>query len=103
MSKRFTRVIEDFECERCGTPVMGSGYTNHCPTCLWSKHVDVYPGDRAASCGGMMEPVAIEGASGDYQILHRCGVCGHEKRNGLSHYDSHERAIAIVEYNARNA
>lgn len=38
--KNFTRVIEDFICENCGTEVKGNGYTNHCPKCLWSKHVD---------------------------------------------------------------
>ena len=58
--KRFNRRIEDFTCEHCGTEVHGNGYTNHCPNCLWSKHVDINPGDRAADCGGLMEPIAVE-------------------------------------------
>ncbi|MFA6992594.1 MAG: RNHCP domain-containing protein, partial [Candidatus Gracilibacteria bacterium] len=41
MPKRFSRTIEDFVCEKCGAKVKGDGYTNHCPKCLWSKHVDI--------------------------------------------------------------
>ena len=29
---------EDFICENCGAFVVGTGYTSHCPQCLWSKH-----------------------------------------------------------------
>jgi hypothetical protein len=71
----FTRRIEDFECANCHALVQGDGYTNHCPRCLWSKHVDVDPGDRAESCGGMMRPVKIEGASPEYVIVHACESC----------------------------
>ncbi|WDF05905.1 RNHCP domain-containing protein [Shouchella hunanensis] len=31
-------------------------YRNHCPFCLYSKHQDIIPGDRASTCGGLMEP-----------------------------------------------
>lgn len=37
----------------------GSSHRNHCPNCLYSLHVDITPGDRAADCGGIMEPVAV--------------------------------------------
>jgi hypothetical protein len=59
MSTVFKKTKEDFVCEHCGKPVVGNGYTNHCPECLWSKHVDVNPGDRAATCLGLMEPVGV--------------------------------------------
>ena len=58
--KRFSRRTEDFTCEHCGTKVKGNGYTNHCPQCLYSKHVDINPGDRLSDCGGLMEPIDIE-------------------------------------------
>lgn len=74
----FTRRVEDFICEHCGAQVTGNGYTDHCPKCLWGKHVDVDPGDRAASCGGAMEPVAIEGTAGRFRIRYRCTACKHE-------------------------
>ena len=72
------------------------GYTNHCPKCLWSKHVDVNPGDRNAQCGGMMEPIAIEGASSEYAIVHRCVRCGMERKNKADTLDSIEAIIAIA-------
>jgi rubrerythrin len=96
MTKKFTRTIEDFVCEHCGEYVRGDGYTNHCPHCLWSKHVDINPGDRAAACGGMMEPLRIEGASPHYRIIHRCTKCGHEKRNDASASDEAKILIALA-------
>jgi len=51
MARLFTRNIENFTCERCGAAVEGNGFTNHCPACLCSKHVDINPGDRAAARG----------------------------------------------------
>lgn len=53
--KKFQRTTENFVCEKCGFIVEGNGYTNHCPNCIWSKHVDIHPGDRASLCGGTYE------------------------------------------------
>jgi hypothetical protein len=79
--RRFTRRVEDFTCGSCGREVAGDGYTNHCPSCLWSRHVDVNPGDRMAGCGGMMEPAAVLVEGDGYVIVHRCRACGHVGRN----------------------
>ena len=94
-TKRFQRKREDFVCERCGAEVTGDGYTNHCPTCLWSKHVDVNPGDRAAQCRGMMEPVEVEREGDGYVILHRCVACGHEKRNKAAPEDDFDILLSL--------
>ncbi len=83
-------------CEHCGRHVKGDGYTNHCPQCLWSKHVDVNPGDRVAQCEGMMRPVALEGASPHYQIIHRCERCGITRPNVADESDSKEALLAIA-------
>ena len=93
---KFQRTIEDFVCEKCGHTVTGSGYTNHCPACLWSKHIDVQPGDRAERCGGMMEPVAVEGKSGEYRLLHHCLQCGFEKWNRAAKGDDFEVLLQIT-------
>jgi len=90
--KRFTKKIEDFVCENCGTRVSGDGYTNHCPNCLYSKHVDVNPGDRANICGGLMEPVSYDAKKG---ILHRCVVCKFEKYNKLQKNDNSDKIIEL--------
>ena len=96
MTKKFQRRIEDFDCVRCGALVKGDGYTNHCPKCLWSKHVDVNPGDRVADCGALMEPVALEGASPEYTLVHRCVRCRHEKRNKLDAQDDMDAVMLII-------
>jgi len=96
MIKRFQRKIEDFDCENCGQKVKGDGYTNHCPVCLWSKHVDINPGDREADCGGLMEPVSIETEKDEYIITHRCKKCGHEKRNKSAQGDNFDKLLEIL-------
>ena len=57
---------EGFTCSTCRrtTPPHGRTARDHCPFCLWSEHVDVIPGDRAAGCGGRLEPVAVEKRGG---------------------------------------
>jgi len=75
---------EAFVCVACGRTVSMAGRTarNHCPYCLRSLHVDVVPGDRAAECGGVMEPIgaSLEGRAG-VVIEMRCDRCGHVGRN----------------------
>jgi uncharacterized CHY-type Zn-finger protein len=92
----FIRRKENFICGHCGTEVQGNGYTNHCPECLWSRHVDEEPGDRAATCQGLMRPMAVEWHPEAAIITHRCEVCGHTKRNKTTEGDSREALLAIV-------
>jgi transcription elongation factor Elf1 len=94
MSK-FTRTIEDFTCGHCGANVLGNGYTNHCPVCLWSKHVDINPGDRLNTCGGMMKPVAVEIDHGEYILIHRCENCGISKRNKTVPTDNFDVVVGL--------
>jgi hypothetical protein len=93
--KRFTKTKEDFVCEHCGTAVTGDGYTNHCSNCLWSKHVDVMPGDRTESCQGLMEPIGLESKGGNYTIIHRCQKCKTERRNRTATPDNFEAMLAL--------
>ncbi len=96
MNRKFQRLIENFACENCGESVSGDGYTNHCPVCLWSKHVDINPGDRAAECLGLMEPVGVEKKKDEYRILHRCAICSYEKWNRAKSEDSFEVILQIA-------
>ncbi len=74
-----------FTCEHCGRevlPLTNGSYRNHCPFCLFSKHVDVTPGDRMNECGGLMPPAGLRYRSGKgFQIVHRCLRCGRESAN----------------------
>lgn len=71
-----------FRCRNCGLDVPvdapGTAHRNHCPTCLWSRHLDDdTPGDRAADCGSSMEPIAIcVRGDGEWVLVHRCTGCG---------------------------
>lgn len=84
----FKRTIENFACEHCGEAVVGDGYTNHCPSCLWSKHVDIDPGDRAEECLGMMEPIDTRIKNKELGIRHRCTKCGFERWNRVEVNDN---------------
>lgn len=91
----FTRNIEDFVCEHCGKEVKGSGYTNHCPYCLWSKHVDIDPGDRLEDCHGLMKPIGYQKMGGKEKIILQCQKCGFEKPNKIEKEDSREAIIKL--------
>lgn len=91
----FKKTVEDFTCEHCGAKITGNGYTNHCPKCLWSKHVDVDPGDRKEVCGGAMEPIGIEGSSPAYRIVHSCKKCGAIRKVNVAKEDD-PQAVAEV-------
>ncbi len=72
---------ESFTCEHCNkevSPLEKGSYRNHCPFCLYSKHVDEEgPGDRASDCGGVMCPVSLDqdGKKG-WMVVHECMQCG---------------------------
>lgn len=94
-TKIFQRTIENFQCEHCGRSVKGDGYTNHCPFCLWSKHVDVNPGDRLSDCGGMMKPVGLIKKGEQFVIIHQCEVCGHKKNNRVCTDDDFDVVVGL--------
>jgi len=93
--KTFTKRIENFVCAHCGADVLGNGYTNHCPKCLWSKHVDNNPGDRASDCGGMMKPISVTPDKNGYIITHKCEKCGKTIKQHSSENDDIDAIIAI--------
>ena len=75
------REPSSFRCGHCRLDVpadaVGTAHRNHCPNCLWSRHVDDVPGDRAAGCGALMEPIAISvRGDGEWVVVHRCAGCG---------------------------
>jgi hypothetical protein len=84
-----------FRCVNCRldvpTDAPGTQHRNHCPVCLWSRHVDDSPGDRAVAdeCGSGMEPIAISvRGKGEWVLIHRCTGCGELKSNRSAGDDS---------------
>lgn len=96
MSLKFIKNKEDFVCEHCAAEVVGNGFTNHCPKCLYSKHVDINPGDRASLCGALMEPVEFVKEKDEYVLTHKCVKCGYTKRNRMSPVDDFDIAVNIL-------
>lgn len=77
---------EVFTCEHCGLAVqpLGKGtYRDHCPKCLYSKHVDQEgPGDRLSSCRGLLEPIGIDQDSKKgFIVMYQCVKCRKTSRN----------------------
>ncbi|MCC6320222.1 MAG: RNHCP domain-containing protein [Phycisphaerales bacterium] len=89
-----------FTCRTCGTQISphstGTRHRNHCPRCLWSRHLDDEPGDRRIACGQPMEPIGIEvRRDGEWAIIHRCRGCGEIKTNRIAG-DDHERPLLAL-------
>ena len=93
--KTFVKRVENFTCAHCGAFVNGNGYTNHCPKCLWSKHVDNMPGDRQSDCGGMMRPISVTPDKDGYIITHKCEKCGKTIKQHSSENDDIDTIISI--------
>jgi Zn finger protein HypA/HybF involved in hydrogenase expression len=95
--KNFVRKKENFECEKCGEKVKGDGYTDHCPKCLWGKHVDEdIPGDRKSKCGGLMRPVGTIYEKERFKIFYRCERCGQEFGVREGEGDDREKMMELV-------
>ena len=94
-STKFKKKIEDFVCGNCGFEVKGNGFTNHCPKCLYSKHVDIFPGDRAEDCGGLMKPIFANESGGEWSIMHECVKCHKQQKNVISPDDDFDEIVKI--------
>lgn len=93
-----------FICEHCRAPVstnrfIGTSHRNHCPFCLWSKHVDEkISGDRKSRCHGMMKPIGLAfKKSGELMLVHLCQRCGKESRNRIAGDDDPKIILTISE------
>lgn len=85
--------MESFICASCGKAVppveFGGKQRNHCPHCLCSMHVDITPGDRRASCRGIMNPISIYVQQNkEWSIIHRCAKCHTIKLNRIAADDN---------------
>lgn len=84
---------ETFICGYCGStvspPESGGEHRNHCPHCLWSRHMDLSPGDRRSGCRGLMEPISIwVRKDREWAIIHRCEKCGFIRTNRIAGDDN---------------
>ena len=99
--KKFQKKVENFKCENCSKKVIGDGFTNHCTSCFYSRHVDIFPGDRLESCGGLMKPIDIEVTKGTrYIITHQCKKCAEVSkdkfREGTDNFDDFLKVVEKI-------
>ena len=90
-------IDESFICENCGKTVSKGGYTarDHCPFCLYSKHVDINPGDRLNTCCGALEPIGIEKHKNTFKIVYKCKKCGEFHKNIIHNDDNKDLIIEL--------
>lgn len=95
--KKFNMIDEEFICENCGKKVQKLGYTarDHCPYCLYSKHVDINPGDRNNNCMGMLEPIGIEKFKNSFKIIYKCKKCNKQHKNIMASDDDMDIIIEL--------
>lgn len=90
-----------FTCIHCRLQVpgvaWGTSHRNHCPACLWSRHLDDEPGDRACTCREPMEPIGIEvRQDGEWAIIHRCRGCDALRTNRIAGDDDERALLALA-------
>jgi hypothetical protein len=89
----------EFRCRECktvvGPPISGGRHRNHCPLCLYSRHVDrSIPGDRASECRSMMRPAGLfTRRDGEQMLVHECLGCGAVRQNRIAADDN---VVAIM-------
>lgn len=95
--KKFNMIDERFVCENCRKDVDILGYSarDHCPYCLYSKHVDINPGDRMNSCKGMLVPIGIEKFKNTYKIIYKCKKCSNYHKNIIADDDDFNKIIDL--------
>ncbi len=118
LSPQLWREQDGFECVYChvfvsSEPALsGVQNRNHCPYCLWSRHLDLFhAGDRLAACREKMKPVGLAlkksakkygSGLGELMLVHQCQECGKVSINRIAAddladtlYGVFERSLAI--------
>lgn len=90
-----------FRCIHCKSHVnpdpYGSDHRNHCPYCLWSRHVDDEIGDRRSPCAQGMEPIAVSSrGDGEWTLIHKCTGCGQLRVNRIAGDDDELALLALA-------
>jgi hypothetical protein len=101
-----------FQCAHChyfvpsDPMIAGVKNRNHCPYCLWSRHVDLFEaGDRLAVCKAKMQPIGLTlkrtrkkyglAQYGELMLIHQCEDCGRVSVNRIAADDDAALIIDI--------
>src|SRR5512138_3845613 len=109
-----TATFGDFRCAHCQGLVSsahlfsGVNNRNHCPYCLWSRHLDLFTaGDRLCACKAPMKPIGLTmkkgrnkyqpGARGELMLIHECIECQALSINRIAADDDSDNVMAVFE------
>jgi hypothetical protein len=83
----------------------GVNNRNHCPYCLWSRHLDLYAaGDRLSACKAPMQPIALTSkhnrdkyrrGPGELMLVHQCAHCSDFSINRIAADDDSETLLDV--------
>jgi len=101
----------DFHCAHCKAPVSsarvfsGVHNRNHCPYCLWSRHLDLHEaGDRLSACKAPMQPIALTtkpsrnkygSRVGELMLVHHCKGCENISINRIAADDDADMILDV--------
>jgi hypothetical protein len=116
--RRHQQEAEGFQCTHCRAYVSANHWLagvhnrNHCPYCLWSRHMDlVTPGDRLAACREPMKPVGLAlkrsdkkygPGWGELMLVHECLECSKISLNRIAADDVAEQLLEIYQDSCAN-
>jgi hypothetical protein len=85
------QAYDSFLCKHCHALVSTASFLsgvqnrNHCPYCLWSRHLDLFAaGDRLSACKAPMRPIGLTfkstpkkygSGNGELMLIHVCTEC----------------------------
>lgn len=80
---------------------------NHCPYCLWSRHLDLYvAGDRLSACKSLMQPIGLTikhtrkkygPGRGELMLIHSCKECNNLSINRIAADDDLQNIFTAFE------
>ena len=111
---------DDFRCRHCrqivsANPILsGVQNRNHCPYCLWSRHLDLSrAGDRMSACKALMRPIGLTlkrapkryGAAyaGELMLILECIECGKVSLNRVAADDFSESLFEVYQSSRKMA
>ena len=113
MRTQVDNINADFYCKHCSRLVSASSalsgvvHRNHCPYCLYSRHVDLFrAGDRLCACKSLMAPVGLtlkrsrdkyaSQPGGELMLVHCCSHCGELIINRVAADDIPEELTRLI-------
>lgn len=108
---------DGFLCKQCNAFVSSASFLsgvqnrNHCPYCLWSRHLDLYEaGDRLSACKAPMKPIALTvkatrnkygSGRGELMLIHLCIECGRLSLNRIAADDDPQKIFSVFVESSR--